>query len=119
MTVLIFWLSSRQYSAYFADLNGQPYRLFQTYLQYPAHLGEYAILGLLWMWPLSRQRIKRTPAAGLMVGAILVTAVLDESIQWYTPTRHFAAMDLCMDLAGGLVAMSASPWIFPTVAQRR
>ena len=82
MTLLIFWLSSRQYTAYFADLEGQSYRLFQKYLQYPAHLGEYAVLGLLWMWPLSRHVASRTQAAGLMLSAIVVTALLDESIQW-------------------------------------
>jgi VanZ family protein len=118
MTLLIFWLSSRPYTAYFADLEAQSYRLFRNYLQYPAHLAEYAILGLLWMWPLSRHAASRTQAAGLMLSAVVVTAVLDESIQWYTPTRHFALRDLCMDSAGGIVAMVASAWIFPTVARR-
>lgn len=119
MTLLIFWLSSRQYTACFANLEGQSYQLFQKYLQYPAHLSEYAVLGLLWMWPLSRRAAHRTQAARLMLGAILVTALLDESIQWYTPTRHFAFRDLCVDSAGGLVAMVASQWIFPSVDQRR
>jgi VanZ family protein len=119
MTLLIFWLSSRQYTAYFADLEGRSYRFFQHYLQYPVHAAEYAILGFLWLWPLSRSRASRAQAAALMFGAILVTALLDESIQWFTPTRHFALSDLGMDAVGGLVAMMACLWLFPTVAQRR
>ena len=54
-----------------------------------------------------------------MLSAILVTALLDESIQWCTPTRHFAFRDLCMDSVGGIVAMVAAQWIIPTADQRR
>lgn len=120
MTLLIFWLSSRPYTTYFAELEGQSYRLFQKYLQYPAHLVEYAVLGLLWMWPLSslsRHTANGTRAAWLMLSAIVVTALLDESIQWCVPTRHFAIRDLFMDSVGGMMAMVASRWIFPAVGQ--
>ena len=117
MTLLIFWLSSRPYTAYFAELEGPSYRLFQKYLQYPAHLLEYAILGLLWMWPLSRHRAHAKRAAWLTLAAIMVTALLDESIQWFVPTRHFALRDLLMDSAGGVVATMAFRWIVPAGSQ--
>src|SRR5215475_4207537 len=77
MTLLIFWLSSRPYTAYFAELEGPSYRLFQAYLQYPAHLLEYTVLGFLWMWPLSRYIADRKRAAWLTVGAVAITALLD------------------------------------------
>jgi VanZ like family len=118
MTLLIFWLSSRPYTAYFAELEGPSYRLFQAYLQYPAHLLEYTVLGFLWMWPFSRYIADRKRAAWLTVGAVAITALLDESIQWCIPTRHFALRDLFMDSAGGVVAAVASRWIVPAVGQR-
>jgi VanZ family protein len=117
MTLLIFWFSSRPYTAYFAELEGPSHRLFQKYLQYPAHLVEYAILAFLWMWPLSRHTADRKRAAGLTVGAVVVTALLDESIQWCVPTRHFALGDLVVDSAGGVLATVASRWIVPTFGQ--
>jgi VanZ family protein len=115
LTLLIFWLSSRPYTTYFAELEGPSHRLFQTYLQYPAHLVEYAILALLWMWPLSKYHSNRTHGAWLALGAVVVTALLDESIQWYVPTRHFALRDLIIDCAGGVGGMIASRWIIPAV----
>ena len=118
VTLLIFWLSSRPYTAYFAELEGPSYRLFQAYLQYPAHLLEYTVLGFLWMWPLSRHIADRKRAAWLTVGAVAITALLDESIQWCVPTRHFALRDLIMDSAGGVVATVVSYWILPAVGQR-
>lgn len=118
MTLLIFWLSSRPYTAYFAELEGPAHRLFQKYLQYPAHLGEYAVLGFLWMWPLSRRISPGKRAAWLTLGAIMATALLDESIQRFVPTRHFALQDLLMDLAGGVMALTASRWILPAIGQR-
>jgi hypothetical protein len=118
VTLLIFSLSSRPYTAYFAELEGPSYRLFQAYLQYPAHLIEYTVLGLLWMWPLSRRTANRKRAAWLTVGAAVITALLDESIQWCVPTRHFALRDLIMDSAGGVVATVVSYWILPAVGQR-
>jgi hypothetical protein len=118
VTLLIFWLSSRPYTAYFAELEGPSYRLFQAYLQYPAHLLEYTVLGFLWMWPLSRHTANPKWAAWLTFGAVVITALLDESIQWCVPTRHFALRDLFMDSAGGVVAAVASRWIVPAVGQR-
>jgi hypothetical protein len=118
VTLLIFWFSSRPYTAYFAELEGPSYRLFQTYLQYPAHLIEYTVLALLWMWPLSKHTAHRMRAAWLTFGAVVITALLDESIQWCVPTRHFALRDLFMDSAGGVVATVASRWILPAVGQR-
>jgi VanZ family protein len=116
-TLLIFWLSSRPYTAYFAEVEGPSYRLFQAYLQYPAHLIEYTILGLLWMWPLSRHTANRRRAGWLAFGAVVITAFLDESIQWCVPTRHFALRDLVMDSAGGMAATVASRWILPASGQ--
>jgi VanZ family protein len=117
MTLLIFWLSSRQYTAYFTDLEGPSYRLFQRYLQYPAHLVEYAVLALLWMWALSGHITQRPRVACLALGAIVITALLDESVQGLVPTRHFALRDLAIDAAGGVVAMTASRWVVPTVGE--
>jgi VanZ family protein len=118
VTLLIFWLSSRPYTAYFAELEGPSHRFFQKYLQYPAHLVEYTVLGFFWIWPLSRHTANRTRAAWLTLGAVVVTAVLDESIQWCVPTRHFALRDLFMDSAGGVIATLASRCIVPEVGQR-
>jgi VanZ family protein len=117
MTLLIFWFSSRPYTAYFADLEAPSYRLFQRYLQYPAHLVAYAILAFLWMWALSGHTAHRTRLWWLTAGAILITAGLDESIQWCVPTRHFALRDLLMDSLGGMGAIAASQWIFPAAGQ--
>jgi VanZ family protein len=117
VTLLIFWLSSRPYTAYFAELESPSHQLFQKYLQYPAHLLEYAVLGLLWMWPLSRRIPNGKRAAWLTLGAVMVTALLDESIQWFVPTRHFALQDLLMDLAGGAMATMAFRWILPIIGQ--
>jgi VanZ family protein len=118
MTLLIFWLSSRPYTAYFAELEGSSHRLFQRYLQYPAHLAEYAILALLWTWALSGHTADRRRAAWLAAGAVVVTALVDESIQRFVPTRNFALRDLLMDSAGGVVAAATSRWIIPATGQR-
>jgi VanZ family protein len=118
MTLLIFWLSSRPYTAYFAELEGSSSRLFQRYLQYPAHLGEYAVLALLWVWALSGHVAHRKHAAWLALGAILVTALVDESIQRFVPTRTFALRDLFMDSAGGVVAAATCRWIVPATGQK-
>jgi VanZ family protein len=117
LTLLIFWLSSRPYTAYFAELEGSSHQLFLKYLQYPAHLLEYAVLGLLWMWPLSRHVANSTRAAWLTSGAVMITALLDESIQWFVPTRHFTFRDLLMDSAGGVVAAMAFRWMFPAIGR--
>jgi VanZ family protein len=118
MTLLIFWLSSRPYTAYFAELEGSSHRLFQRYLQYPAHLVEYAILALLWTWALSGHVADRKRVAWLAFGAVVVTALVDESIQRLVPTRSFALRDLLMDSAGGVVAAVTSRWIVPETGQR-
>ena len=117
LTLVIFWLSSRPYTTYFAELEGPSHRLFQTYLQYPAHLVEYALLALLWMWPLSRSLANRTRAARFALGAVVVTALLDEAIQWYVPTRHFALRDLIIDCAGGVGGLIAIRWIIPAAGR--
>jgi VanZ family protein len=117
LTLLIFWLSSRPYTTYFAELEGPSHRLFQTYLQYPAHLVEYATLALLWMWPLSTYRAHRRHVPWLALGAVVVTALLDESIQWYVPTRHFALRDLIIDWTGGVGGMIVFRWIIPAIGQ--
>jgi VanZ family protein len=118
MTLLIFWLSSRPYTAYFAEVEGASHRLFQRYLQYPAHLVEYATLALLWTWALSAHVADRKHAAWLALGAVIVTALVDESIQRLVPTRSFALRDLLMDSAGGVVAAATSRWIVPDTGQR-
>jgi VanZ like family len=118
MTLLIFWLSSRPYTAYFAEPEGASYRLFQRYLQYPAHLSEYAVLALLWIWTLSGHVASRKRAAWLAFGVVLVTALVDESIQRFVPTRSFALRDLIMDSTGGLVAAATCRWIVPETGQR-
>jgi VanZ like family len=118
MTALIFWLSSRPHTAYFAELEGSSYRLFQRYLQYPAHLGEYAVLALLWIWALSGHVAGTKRATWLAFGAILVTALVDESIQRFVPTRSFALRDLIMDSIGGMLAAATCRWIVPETGQR-
>jgi VanZ family protein len=117
LTLLIFWLSSRPYTAYFAELEGSSHQLFRKYLQYPAHLLEYAVLGLLWIWPLSRHVANSRRAAWLTLGAVMITALLDESIQWFVPTRHFAFRDLLIDSAGGVAATMAYRWMFPATGR--
>ena len=117
MTLLIFWLSSRPYTAYFAEPEGASYRLFQRYLQYPAHLSEYAVLTLLWIWTLSGHVASRKRAAWLAFGVVLVSALVDESIQRFVPTRNFALRDLLVDSAGGVVAVMAFRLMLPAIGR--
>lgn len=118
LTLVIFVLSSRPYTTYFSELEGSSHRLFRQYLQYPAHLVEYAVLALLWMRALLRHCGRRRRVAWLTLGAVVFTALVDESIQRFVPTRSFALRDLCMDSAGGLVAFALSGWIFPLTGKR-
>jgi len=113
LTLLIFLLSSRPYTSYFGELEGPSYRLFQRYLQYPVHLMEYAALAFLWVRALLQYPAPRRRPAWIALGAVFLTALVDETIQHFIPTRSFALRDLFMDGVGGIMAVAASRKILP------
>jgi VanZ family protein len=117
LTLAIFSLSSRPYTAYFAELEGPSHRLFQTYLQYPAHLAEYAVLALFWLRALHRHGMGGRRLTWMTLGAIALTALIDESIQGFVPTRSFALRDLLMDSLGGLLAVVVSHRTFSVLSE--
>jgi VanZ family protein len=69
-------------------------------------MAEYTVLAFLWIRALSSQSITRQRLARWTVGVIFLTALIDESIQYFVPTRTFAFCDLCMDVAGGALAVT-------------
>ena len=101
-TLLIFFLSSQQYTDYFRNLEDRSYWLFEHYLQYPTHATEYAVLAVLWLRALRQPRMARANLAKFTLVAVVLTALVDESIQYFVPTRSFAVQDLCMDTLGGM-----------------
>ena len=117
-TLFIFSLSSQPYTTLFKDVPEASQYLFQRYLQYPAHLVVYGALTLLWIralrsHPLTMPGVRRTALV-----SVLVTAVLEELVQFYTPTRTFALRDLLMDGAGGALAVAVSHRIFPVNSRK-
>jgi len=117
-TLLIFLLSTRPYTAYFSNLEGSSHRIFQRYLQYPVHVAEYGALALLWVRALIRHSATRQWVAWATLGAVVLTALADESIQHLVPTRSFAFRDLLMDGTGGILAVTVSRWVFPISSSR-
>jgi VanZ family protein len=45
--------------------------------------------------------------------AVFFTALLDESVQQFVPTRSFALRDLVTDGIGGFVAVAIARWFYP------
>ncbi len=110
-TFLIFFLSSLPKTTY--SLGGAwSYRNLEPYLQYPAHLIEYTALALLWFRALLRHPIRRRSSERITLCAILLTALADETFQFFIPTRSFSLRDLLMDASGGLLAVALFRWVF-------
>ena len=120
LTVLFIWSNSlkdasestaqsRGFSAWFAsvfDVERQPFRFIYENLRKVAHFSEFALLGaesaLLLLW--NGKRGVRCFIAGLSFCAVI--AAIDECIQYFVPGRACAILDVGIDTAGSLAALS-------------
>lgn len=83
-------------------------------LRKAAHVGEYAVLALLWFRALIRDPARPTWVAAAGAFAICVAwAALDETHQWFVPGRTGSARDVAVDAAGALAMLAAARRTWP------
>lgn len=72
-----------------------------------AHVVEYAILALLWFRALARDTaLSRTVAAAAVLAICVLWAALDETHQYFVPSRTGSVQDVAIDAAGALAALA-------------
>ena len=85
---------------------------FDVALRKAAHMTEFGLLWLLWLWALDGAR----PRAAVCALAItLAYAVSDELHQSFVPGRHASAWDVAIDAAG--VGLAATVWVLRSRAR--
>ena len=70
------------------------------YVRKTAHFGQFFILGMLWFETFFSKRKQFKHAVKLTLPIGTLTAVLDETIQLFTPGRAFMVSDIFIDVFG-------------------
>ncbi|WP_297210948.1 VanZ family protein [uncultured Flavonifractor sp.] len=83
-----------------------PTAVRHTMLRKLAHVAEFALLGTVWTAALLRCRRWRLPVRlAAACGVCLLTALLDETIQRFSPGRGSMLRDVWIDCAGSTAGM--------------
>ena len=87
-----------------------PGEIRHTLVRKLAHMSEFGLLGMLWSGVLLRGAAGRALANRIcMAGALcLVTALLDETIQLFSPGRGSLVSDVWIDFAGACLGILAA-----------
>ena len=94
----------------FLALTGLSEDVLHTLVRKAAHMTEFAILGMLWSVGLRKNK----PAFAIC----LLTAMTDETIQYFVPGRSCEVRDVCIDAAGAALGIVAA-YLFQRVMDRR
>lgn len=77
-----------------------------------AHFLEFACLALLWCKTFSSFHVSNRTATGYILFICLLTAVVDEYIQFFSPGRGSAVSDVLLDFSGAFCA-----WLWYRIIQ--
>ena len=88
-----------------AEATGEDYERVHSAVRSLAHFSEFALLGALFCWcTLSYTRKKRYQL--LPLSGVIITPLIDESLQFFSDGRAADWTDIFVDTAGGICGMA-------------
>ena len=96
------------YGFFFGDAQLAPdtLNLLHTLLRKAAHMSEYAVLALLYLYALRKNGARRPMRAALMLSVLY--AATDEFHQAFVPDRGPSPVDVMIDAAGAAIGLALS-----------
>lgn len=93
----------------------------EHFIRKAAHFAEYAVLGVLTVLMLQQGKKLNVKYSARMLTIGCVTAVLDETIQYFTPGRFCAVTDMMIDMGGVLCGFTifAGLWVTDQTMRKR
>lgn len=99
-------------------INAAP-ELWQTLVRKAAHMTEFALLGLVWTAALLRRKAMSWPGRmGIAAAVSMATALIDETIQLFSPGRSGQISDVWVDLLGAVIGIALAAVVAGLIARR-